>query len=357
MTIGRTFSGQPFGRWWRAEAYEIVDDYVRPVPGAGMQPFDIWEALEGASERPYELLSRVIRRGRYTVDQSLTSETKRDLVTWCRHYGLLGTLLQQVQTVIFPVATEAGRSEEGPRVTQVSLHRTSRGWQLQSRTTDESSAARWVQSPVVIRQAISSVQMTAEPISETWARFFPGISMDSREHYEYLHPRERSFWEFYQEPVRDFLGAAYSFAEVLMTIAKGPETKRGVSALDDYTLAFHDLNGFAEPAHWIVEPAIDGLQERWVTPTLLAGLSMLALRDLRRGRQLRICTNETCQNLFGSTRYQSLYCSRRCRLTVNKRTLRRSQREKAERTAASKRGRSKRTRGPRDKENQGRKAS
>ena len=329
---------------------------MRPVPGANLQPFDIWEALEGACERPYELLSRVIRRGRFTVDQSLTSETKHDLMTWCRQYGLLGVLLQQVETVVFPATTEAGRSEEEPWVTQVSLHRTPRGWQLQSRTADESSAAGWVQSPVVIRRAMTSARVTTEPISETWPGFFPSIPMDDRERYEYPHPTERAFWEIYQEPVRDFLDAAHSFTETLMTIAKGRETKTGASALDDYTLAFHDLNGFAEPARWVVEPASDGMVERWVTPTLLAGLAMLALQDLRCGRQLRICANETCQNLFGSARYQSLYCSRRCRLTVNKRALRRSQREKAERRAATKRARSKRTRGTRDKESQGRKA-
>ena len=76
-------------------------------------------------------------------------------------------LRQQVETIIFPVTTEAGRSEDEPWVTQISLHRTPRGWQLQSRTADELSAAGWVQSPIVIRRAISSVQMTAEPISET----------------------------------------------------------------------------------------------------------------------------------------------------------------------------------------------
>ena len=213
-----------------------------------------------------------------------------------------------------------------------------------------------VHFPLVIRHAINSAQITTEPISKTWARFFPSISMDDRERDEYLLPTERAFWELYQEPVRDFLDAAHLFTEALMTIARGRETKTGASALDDYTLAFHDLNGFAEPARWMVEPASDGLEERWVTPTPLAGLAMLVLRDLRRGRQLRICANETCQNLYGSARYQSLYCSPRCRLTVNKRTLRRSQREKPERRAGSKRGQSKRTRGTRDKESQGRKA-
>jgi hypothetical protein len=140
---------------------------------------------------------------------------------------------------------------------------------------------------------------------------------------------ERSFWEIYWEPVVDFLSAASKLTECLMTIAKGRVPGTVPVALDDYALAFHGLNGLAETARWMLDPARDGsLQERLETPTLLSALAMQALRDLVRRRTLQICANETCRNLFGSAAYQARYCSPRCRLTVNKRTVRRNLREK-----------------------------
>src|SRR6267142_2242056 len=92
------------GRWWRFTKYEIRDGYIRPAPGAELQPADPWVAYrdsrQGGTRQapPYESLLGVLRNLSFQVSKTaeeterveLTPEGSRALLGWCETYGLLG---------------------------------------------------------------------------------------------------------------------------------------------------------------------------------------------------------------------------------------------------------------------------
>ena len=316
------------------------DGYVRPVPGADLMRIELGTAFESTEERPYERLANMMRPDGPVMGAVTTSDRDHAIAEWCRSYGLLGVLFHGLEMVFFPPVAESADDLLGPLVTQTHLLRIPKGTLQQvSKTTDESSPGL---PPGVLWRPLGSADVHFASIEETWAQFFPGVDADV---YGSLDPRQGRFWEVYQEPVDDFVSAAETLADALWMLGQ-PRPRSGISPLiDDHALAVHTLNDLADQARWMVEPTRDRkFVERWVTPTPLSALAMLALRDLVRRRALRICANDTCRNLFGSVAYQARYCSPRCRHTVNKRTVRRNRREqeKREQRAGKRRPRTKR---------------
>ncbi len=113
----------PAGSWWRATSYEIHRAaeglaFIRPTPGAKVEPYNPWDAFRKALESrgrvlsPYHELLRLAegtnwrpaRSGRgFVVDGLGTYElepgSEEELLAWCSKHGLLGLLLHRVESV------------------------------------------------------------------------------------------------------------------------------------------------------------------------------------------------------------------------------------------------------------------
>ena len=213
---------------------------------------------------------------------------------------------------------------------QQRLFRTAGGWTIVGvgKDYDEPSFALAHAAARVMLHPLSSLEITDEPIAETWNKFFP--SFPPRQSYETLHPGHDEFFRAYEEPIDQFFRGAVALTGPLETVAgfkaqKDPDSDwrfRFVSAIQQL-----DALASAVRLHHPLT-GDDALVEQWIAPTLLSALAMMALRDLAGGRAVLKCENPTCQKLYTSPSYQARYCSTKCRLTVNKRTYRETLRRK-----------------------------
>ena len=273
-------------------SYEIANGYIRPTADAALERFRLGPDLRDADgRRPYETLAEIVRQGRYTVaEQALTSETENRLLVWCQRFGLLGVLLQRVETVVFPLQTLPARGDRRRMVARSCLVRTPRGWQMVGSIVDRDapSRARARASGEVMLHPLNSFQITTEPIATTWARFFP--SFPPKQSYEAFHPSHDQFFLMYQEPIDDFFRAASELIDALETIARvsGQESRDSDSRFTLQSAGCDVLDGLASATrlhHQLTNDA--DVVEQWIAPTLLSSLALMALHDLAGGRELR----------------------------------------------------------------------
>jgi hypothetical protein len=350
---------QPWnGSWARFTEYELEGGYIRPAANSKLKQYWLPPVSDSAGLQPYVALAEIVREGRYTVSgRALTVDTREKLLRWCQRFGLLGVLLQRVESVVFPRQIISTGLNNVTTAAQNRIDRTQGGWQqvltIDVRPSTHSFASE--PEPGVILHPLSSFELTRESIGDTWERFFPSYEVETFENSfaqkiapegtsdgarldaaaildqitAYPIPTSDAFFELYQEPVDEFLEAATQLTDAISTIARiktlphpdfGPQT--------DFALALNKLNGLAAAVRSRFDADDDGsLVEARIAPTLLASLALTALQDLLGGRQPRICQNPTCHRLYVSGAYQARYCSDRCRLTVNKRTYRQGLRE------------------------------
>ena len=62
--------------------------------------------------------------------------------------------------------------------------------------------------PSVLLQKLRDNEWEEEPISKTWAQFFPDIAKDEKETYRYPMPMSDEFWGLHAEPVDAFFNGA-----------------------------------------------------------------------------------------------------------------------------------------------------
>lgn len=317
------------GWWGRFTRYEIVDGYIRPAADATLERYRLDSELRASDGRPYETLAEVVRQGRLTVSGTVTPETAATVIHWCRQFGLLGILLQRVETVDFAPRAIPDVDPEWTGVRRSRLFRTPGGFQLEGDSNSESISETEVES-VVMLHPLGSSEITREPITQTWVKFFPSIPPDQRATYSYPHPLDEHFFRIYGEPIDEFLRAARELTEPLATIAASKSAQhQDFGPFSPFANAIRQLNGLAATIGSQFWPGEDGtLHERWVAPTLIASLARMALRHLAGGMEVRVCENPTCHKLYASSAYQARYCSERCRHTVNKRAVRQNARNK-----------------------------
>ncbi|MBA2669254.1 MAG: hypothetical protein H0U67_02660 [Gemmatimonadetes bacterium] len=254
--------------------------------------------------------------------QAVTSEVRQRIIEWCGQYGLLGILHQRVETVIFPprvIQADSGSFD----IWQGELIRTPGGWQSRGEEHLETEPQEYhPREPGVWWHPISSLDITREEFETGWGRFFPSVTADDFSDVEVL-PDAPTFFEQYQEPLRDFLEAA---AELTVPIlALGRRTKDETAPRENAIVALACLSGIASATRSRFRLTSDGeILEHWVAPNLLSALAMKALRDMAGGHEFLRCENHKCRGLFTSRAYQARYCSTRCRGTVNKRVQRRN---------------------------------
>ena len=347
------------GRWWRHDRYEIRERHIRPADNARLVAYDPWEARLGSrigqkeASPPYESLSGLIDDIEFHSKGRFAPESELMVVEWCARYGLLGVLLQRVRWVVlaprWTLPAELSDPENRPIPSDRALNlvpvvrrfsRSSLGWvstyspnfakgellgvpdgpgRRGALVSKENHPDEWANTGVLV-ESMTDLAVDFEPLGKTWARYFPDVPREETESYEYPLPTTKEFWAKYAEPVDAFIGGA----RALRTALKNLQTTRvGFSRKEaqHVSLGMARLNALAAPASLALYPRDDGsLQQRWVSPSLLASYAMMIMQDCTENRRVIPCDN--CKKLFVSDSYQSKYCSIQCRNTFQKRRYR-----------------------------------
>lgn len=349
------------GMWWRFASYELEEGRIVPSPGADLERYDPWEAYRevrqkgSENEPPYQSLVRLIKHTQFEVvfksleptlqrDRvRLTPESEQALLDWCTQYGLLGVLMHRFSAVTLAARWEPVRGDyvrDGVTREAIApvlrrLFPVATGWEATATTrsaraiepTDTKRAQDVVSEedrpsdwpvPYVIAQDASANRFEEEPLSKTWARFFPSVPEAERESFNYPVPLSEPFWKMYAEPVDDFLDAARGLLSALRALGRMKPYKE---ASDDERSelvrgrdALHSLTRSVSPT---IELSEDGsIRQEWIAPSLLASFGMMALQDLSEDRRVRSCA--ACGSIFLTSAYQAQYCSPTCRNRVQK---------------------------------------
>ena len=325
------------GGWWRWTRYEIRDGCIRPAPGARLESYDpreIWlrtrppakSSNQGRSgEPPYQSLLRLLgeleyrRPGDAALDFTpaevdfllapLSEESETKLLEWCARYGLLGIVLHRTAQVT--LAPRTG-------LHQVQYTKIGSGW-----STTEISITR--QEPVSMPSAVvlplRGAGAVVERLGITWARFFPSVPPLQREVFLYPSPLTEEFWNWYAEPVADFLSgmrALMGLHQAIRLFQSESRKARRLQKLQDaliprHLLAEGLLAGVSQALQWNPDRRI---QQKWVASSLLAWLATMMVAGLSNGRAL-LCGG--CGRPFVSAAYQARFCSVRCRWACQKR--------------------------------------
>lgn len=394
--------------WWRYTAYEVRAGFIRPCRGATIQEYDPWELFNearyarGRRQTPYHTLINLVKRaaqwknGEY--DFRPDRRWEQEVGDWCSRYGLLGLLLAATRSLT--LAPRWGRSlsfdpdkPEGEAVEVLTpqafrFNRINGRWatQLYGRLLGRHSLHRpyskklegkpvpkhlWpaeFQQPSAFLESMTGFpgQWYEEPISKTWACFFPDVPKREREVHSYAKPGTVEFWKSYAEPVKVFWTKGMELAKIHGAFRRvKSKWQEGGRSMDRFYSAFcrmselfgregeHDFT--AEQADWdfiasrtnkqdlsdlgdiylslhrfsnlvaSVRPALnlekDGFRQRWQAESLLGALSMMMLQDFTGDLISRECPMDG--NVFSvQGEHWTKYCSPKCAETGRKREQR-----------------------------------
>jgi len=364
-------------RWSQFDRYEISAGYIRPASDAQLTHYNPWLEFsaqrelssQASTQRPYHSLLELLEEITYAPGDDglagdLTQESKEKLTTWCASHGLLGVLLQRTRAVTLaarwtPLSemVPGQGSESGndgllvPAYACISHH--NRGWlswksvkggsqKLRKGDNEKREKGRPLSMeemrkigilPHVLLQDLGKPEWQEESLDESWASFFPSVSAEDRNFFEYPLPTTETFWRLYSEPVSTFLHSA----QILKHAANNLRAiKPFADASDEHkrsvALGLNALHALVLPASPALHLRDDGTFEQiWVPASLLGAYAMMLLQDLAEQAPLYRCA--VCNTLFTSKSPRARYCSPRCRNTANKRIQR--IKEKSKRTAPS----------------------
>jgi hypothetical protein len=360
--------------WWRFTKYEISDDgfCIRPAAGAELKTYDPRDAYKKRGRAkdvvpPYQSLINLLARATDRPSSrsrllTLKPSGEEEILQWCSTHGLLGVLPQMAQSAFLAPRVELTPKFPPPTLyqksfaAQRSFSRRAGEWMLsfdnyEERYDDDGDDDGWVwnlpleaagqllpqekckifHEPGVMMEDLESGEQRWESFGPTWSRFFPDVPKEEIETYNYPPFLAEEFWHQYAEPVEKFVGAAQLLHSALTDIKEGrPDglliLKRLVSPIG---VTFEKARG-------------GGLEQRWISPSLLATYAMMACLDLKARWRLFRCKRKDCRLLFASRAYQAAYCTETCRNTVHKRKWRK-QKERSGTKATSKRPQTNRT--------------
>jgi hypothetical protein len=364
------------GTWWRWTKYELRRGYLRKGRGATLEryfPLDRHQHERGGQRGrtpPYASLIRLSDRLSYDGKGGLDAGSTAAIVNWCNEHGLLGVLLHEVQEARFaprwerarpasasalrlardvlqawpasgerqrtPERTATGRRRAGPQLylTQAIYTRSGAGTVrfgemqrahgvLADKTARRGAVAgqgHWTAAqPVVHLHKLATDEWATEPLTTTWARYFPDVPAAERAMYAYPAPYSTAFWRLYAEPMEDFVLAADRLRKAILAAARFLDSG---DELADAPVGPQLLNAIVAPAGPALLPTDDGYEQRLVSPSLLGSLALMAQLDLAGRRRIIRCRNDKCRQLVVASNYQTLFCSARCKYAVNKRVAR-----------------------------------
>jgi len=319
-------------RWWRFDEYRIVDRYIRPAPNARLREYDPWEVywnqIEGrVSEPPYLRLANLFNalprpRGVRDPDR-LTTDQKNSLLSWCSEHGLLGLLPGMVQLVKL-----RGPEVDGGPPNIRFRRRVGDKWiswePSEALRSDTYSASR---SEALVDRGYASGP-TFEPLTETWAGFFPDVPSDQAETFDYPELLSKQFWRQYAEHCGEFDYAVKSFSLAVVRLAqRGTDaTESDRSGLtEEYALrTLNDFMRSTDPV--LMRDEKGGFRRELRSPSLIGMMAMMAAEDLQAGRYLYQCP---CGKLIASSYPDTKYCSPQHREKYRKREQRQREKEKS----------------------------
>ncbi|MDP6495680.1 MAG: hypothetical protein QGI09_09765, partial [Dehalococcoidia bacterium] len=240
--------------WWRFSDYEIWEPrppknaswglrdhfrYIRPAPGATLERYEQPISSRTGSQSS-ELQSALL---------GLDVESETKLMDFCRRFGLLGILTEQLRSVT--LAPRWGHLTSDPNDPvlfpgQTRYERTNWGWSGHTRLKmlgennysitldDDFRREDWLHT------LVSPEDTSIPPASATFAplfsqvvedvnlaralgQFFPAVEGTEFETYEYPIPMSEEFWRQYAEPLGHFKEAIQGFRDILGNLGKlGP---------------------------------------------------------------------------------------------------------------------------------------
>jgi len=322
------------GQWLRHGRYEVRDGCVVPVKGSKSRVYDPW-ALR---ERPYESLAAIVSSRECLTLPAQQPKLVREILDWCGHFGLLGTLLHRVVGVT--QAARWKRLEFADKVERDHFcpEQTTRlyipgGWltrvsQFSPPVIKDRSK---LDAPVSLKELPQDAQqpeavlvdlpgvttagglLKREALDKTWGSHFPDLPFWERVTHDYPVPSSREFFAIYGEPVHEFVDAAWLLRNAVDAISRPVDAgapARGINL----------LRQLAARTSATLEQQRDGsLRQRWVSGSLLSSLALMAMEDLAADRLHRCAT---CERMFLSALRQIEYCSPTCRHTMQKRRFR-----------------------------------
>jgi hypothetical protein len=188
--------------------------------------------------------------------------------------------------------------------------------------------------PSVLLQRLRRVEYSQEPLSKTWAKFFPSVPEEEQETYNYPLPLSDEFWYLYAEPITEFLNGAILLKEALDRL-KHINPQETLTPDDIYNVNYgkNILHSLLAPVGLALYPTEEGtFKQQWVASSLLASFAAMAFFDLTQDRLLRC---RRCDQLFTSEAYQAAFCSPRCRQAAQKKAYRERKKAQQKKTQGS----------------------
>src|SRR5712691_10873069 len=153
--------------------------------------------------RPGNELAPIYSNEGYLRD--LSQESESAILAWSGGHGLLGVLLSRWESV-----TLSPRST-GPDPNIRIQERYLRGYGTTICRVQTKGDLPEARSCVLIHP-LHELTTKEEPLTDTWACFFPSVPEQKRETFAYPAPYTQEFWELYAEPLSEFWRAARLFA-------------------------------------------------------------------------------------------------------------------------------------------------
>ncbi len=308
-------------RWWRFSRYEIKDGLIGPAPGAVLHEYDPWEEYEQSCvlgvgrgpTPPYQSFVGLDRHVELHAPMYLRDGAQRAVIRWCERYGLLGLLLQDVDSL------PAGR------------------YQFPTNYCVDGKQRR-LSGPVQSSYLWSDGHWKREDLGRTvdaWeaedlSRYFPGHLPLSGKYPEIPTPLSPDFWAAYREPVRDFMRNALWLSVALKGfLSLNSQSSYEVGPLEfepgelswSGTELINQLTGSIGSVTRIVGASGNRhLTEEWAFRSLLACLAKMIQRDVLSNGRVFLC--KVCGRAFVSSSPVAQYCEPRCKNTANKRQQR-----------------------------------
>jgi hypothetical protein len=320
-----------------------VDGYIRPAGKAALSRFDPWSGFsygpdKRVGEPPYvelrNLLSDLPTPSGRDERMSLSADQERDISAWCARYGLLGFLSEIAELVEITTRPEPAEEEGYVNGLSITMRRRGDEWQNDGQSYCVREGQVPSQASRVLVNHAWGLEPHFEPLSKTWAGFFPDVPPDERETYEYPLPLTEEFWRQYAEPDVDIVRVGKYFTDAVNRL-NDPEAQD-----------FPDIFGVTmtkERARWVLNwltqstaPALQpddrgNLQRTWRSPSLLGTLAMMATEDRLGDRRLYTCP---CGRQVASSYPDTKYCSPQHREKYRKRAQREKKRKGRKRRAS-----------------------
>lgn len=334
------------GMWWKFSNYEITNGYIRPTKDATFKDYNPWD--EYYRERfkntkgtaPWQPLYNIgfemeLQKG--NKEERYSEKVVQMILTFCKEYGLLGTLLHQTHQVVFPPRWEF---VSGPLAER---------WQKAGMTYDEAWAERhiatlyrrdcfggWAQvrnipidvdttfvgerscpSGVLFQPALDKPDLKMEEIRTTWARYFPDVQETDWEEYQTPVPSDPEFWKGYAEPVECFLSAAWLVFDLCQGL-RADRTDREVD-ITEILIRLSTVTASIRPMFYYDKDNKE-YRQGWKSPSLFGIVAMMLGTDLAGHYRFLSCPN--CGYIFLTKSYQGKYCSKKCSNRCTKRRAR-----------------------------------